>query len=133
MVVADCLRMKDGSIVNMSLPIVLAIDDQAKERIGASIHVALVGPDGDLVGVLRRCCSRVKILDSSVLAGDDEFCWQKISDPGSIAEVLKQVYADHSTEVDKVFSRILETAQHPAAAASFVSIMFAPRGQLSST
>ncbi|THF98425.1 hypothetical protein TEA_029516 [Camellia sinensis var. sinensis] len=53
-----------------SLPIVLAIDDQAKERIGASIHVALVGPDGDLVGVLR---SRVKILDSSVLAGDDEF------------------------------------------------------------
>ncbi|KAL7244848.1 hypothetical protein ACSBR2_000241 [Camellia fascicularis] len=49
----NCLRMKDGSIVNMSLPIVLAIDDQAKERIGASIHVALVGPDGDLVGVLR--------------------------------------------------------------------------------
>ncbi|CAL5412378.1 unnamed protein product [Camellia sinensis] len=57
--------------------------------------------------------------------------WQKISDPGSIAEVLKQVYADHSTEVDKVFSRILETAQHPAAAASFVSIMCAPRAQLS--
>ncbi|GMQ00182.1 hypothetical protein CsSME_00047382 [Camellia sinensis var. sinensis] len=66
----NCLRMKDGSIVNMSLPIVLAIDDQAKERIGASIHVALVGPDGDLVDVLR---SRVKILDSSVLAGEDEF------------------------------------------------------------
>ncbi|CAL5352919.1 unnamed protein product [Camellia sinensis] len=105
----NCLRMKDGSIVNMSLPIVLAIDDQAKEGIGASIHVALVGPDGDLVGVLRS----------------------KISDPGSIAEVLEQVYADHSKEVDKVFSRILETAQHPAAAASFVSIMFAPRGQLS--
>ncbi|CAL5400808.1 unnamed protein product [Camellia sinensis] len=60
-----------------------------------------------------------------------EFVWQKISDPGSIAEVLKQVYADHSTKVDKVFSRILETAQHPAAAASFVSIMCAPRGQLS--
>ncbi|GMP42197.1 hypothetical protein CsSME_00012017 [Camellia sinensis var. sinensis] len=99
----NCLRMKDGSIVNMSLPIVLVIDDQAKERIGASIHVALVGLDGDLVGVLRS--------------------WQKISDPGSIAEVLEQVYADHSTEVDKVFSRILETAQHPAAAASFVSIM----------
>ncbi|XP_028060257.1 pheophytinase, chloroplastic-like [Camellia sinensis] len=57
--------------------------------------------------------------------------WQKISDPGSIAEVLKQVYADHSTEVDKVFSRILKTAQHPAAAASFVSIMCAPRAQLS--
>ncbi|GMQ00183.1 hypothetical protein CsSME_00047382 [Camellia sinensis var. sinensis] len=102
----NCLRMKDGSIVNMSLPIVLAIDDQAKERIGASIHVALVGPDGDLVDVLRS--------------------WQKISDPGSIAEVLEQVYADHSKEVDKVFSRILETAQHPAAAASFCQVNDVP-------
>lgn len=60
-----------------------------------------------------------------------ELVWQKISDPGSIAEVLKQVYADHSTDVDKVFSCILETAEHPAAAASFASIMFAPQGQLS--
>ncbi|XP_052171032.1 pheophytinase, chloroplastic [Diospyros lotus] len=60
-----------------------------------------------------------------------EIVWQKIRDPGSIAEVLKQVYADYSTKVDKVFSRILETAEHPAAAASFASIMFAPQGQLS--
>ncbi|KAH7570610.1 hypothetical protein JRO89_XS05G0144300 [Xanthoceras sorbifolium] len=60
-----------------------------------------------------------------------EVVWQKISDPESIAEVLKQVYADHSTNVDIVFSRILETTQHPAAAASFASIMFAPQGQLS--
>lgn len=60
-----------------------------------------------------------------------EFIWQKISDPRSIAEVLKQVYADHSTKVDEVFSRILETTEHPAAAASFASIMFAPQGQLS--
>ncbi|KDP30447.1 hypothetical protein JCGZ_17135 [Jatropha curcas] len=60
-----------------------------------------------------------------------EFCWQKISDPKSIAEVLKQVYADHSTNVDQVFSRILEITQHPAAAASFASIMFAPQGELS--
>lgn len=60
-----------------------------------------------------------------------DFSWQKISDPRSIAEVLKQVYADHSTKVDNVFSRILETTQHPAAAASFASIMFAPRGELS--
>ncbi|KAF6151096.1 hypothetical protein GIB67_042431 [Kingdonia uniflora] len=57
--------------------------------------------------------------------------WEKISDPESIAEVLKQVYADHSTNIDKVFSRILETTEHPAAAASFASIMFAPKGQLS--
>ncbi|XP_051147290.1 pheophytinase, chloroplastic-like [Andrographis paniculata] len=57
--------------------------------------------------------------------------WQKISDPRSIADILKQVYADHSTNVDDVFSRIVETTQHPAAAASFASIMFAPRGELS--
>jgi hypothetical protein len=57
--------------------------------------------------------------------------WQKISDPKSIAEILKQVYTDHSTNIDKVFSRILEITQHPAAAASFASIMFAPQGQLS--
>lgn len=46
-------RMGDGSIVNMSLPIVLAIDDEDKERIGGSPDVALVGPGGDLVGILR--------------------------------------------------------------------------------
>ncbi|KAF9592794.1 hypothetical protein IFM89_017364 [Coptis chinensis] len=60
-----------------------------------------------------------------------EIIWEKISDPTSIAEVLKQVYADHSTRVDKVFSCILETTEHPAAAASFASIMCAPKGQLS--
>ncbi|KAL6316376.1 hypothetical protein AAG906_018079 [Vitis piasezkii] len=49
----NCIRMKDGTIVNMSLPIVLAIDDEAKERIGASQDVGLVGPTGDLVGILR--------------------------------------------------------------------------------
>ena len=59
------------------------------------------------------------------------FRWQKVSDPGSILELIKQVYADPSTKVDKVFSRIVETTQHPAAAASLASIMFAPRAQLS--
>lgn len=58
------------------------------------------------------------------------FRWQKISDPESIAQILKQVYADHSTNVDDVFSRILEVTKHPAAAASFASIMCAPQGQL---
>lgn len=57
--------------------------------------------------------------------------WQKISDPESIAEVLKQVYTDHSTNVDEVFSNIIETTKHPAAAASFASIMFAPGSQIS--
>ncbi|PIA48353.1 hypothetical protein AQUCO_01400751v1 [Aquilegia coerulea] len=60
-----------------------------------------------------------------------EFIWQKVSDPRSIVEVLKQVYADHSTNIDNVFVRILETTEHPAAAASFASIMCAPKGELS--
>jgi 3'-phosphoadenosine 5'-phosphosulfate synthase len=50
----NCLRMEDGSLVNMSLPIVLAIDDDTKTRIGSSPNVGLVGPNGDLVGILRR-------------------------------------------------------------------------------
>ncbi|XP_010547310.1 PREDICTED: pheophytinase, chloroplastic isoform X2 [Tarenaya hassleriana] len=62
-----------------------------------------------------------------------ELVWQKISDPESIAEILKQVYADHSMDVDKVFSRIVEITRHPAAAASLASIMCAPSGQLSFT
>lgn len=49
----NSLRLKDGSIVNMSLPIVLAIDDKDKGGIGASPDVGLVGPNGDLVGILR--------------------------------------------------------------------------------
>ncbi|KAE8654039.1 ATP sulfurylase 2 [Hibiscus syriacus] len=49
----NSLRMKDGSIVNMSLPIVLAIDDATKESIGSSSNVGLVGPDGHLVAILR--------------------------------------------------------------------------------
>ncbi|GLT73168.1 hypothetical protein SLA2020_450440 [Shorea laevis] len=46
-------RMKDGTIVNMSLPIVLAIDDATKERIGSSSNVGLVAANGDLIGILR--------------------------------------------------------------------------------
>lgn len=60
----NCLRMEDGSIVNMSLPIVLAIDDETKERIGSSTNVGLVGPSGDLIGILRRSvCSMTILLD----------------------------------------------------------------------
>ncbi|KAL3505384.1 hypothetical protein ACH5RR_035225 [Cinchona calisaya] len=49
----NSLRMKDGSVVNMSLPIVLAIDDETKENIGGLNDVALVGPNDTLVGILR--------------------------------------------------------------------------------
>ncbi|XP_022941299.1 ATP sulfurylase 2 [Cucurbita moschata] len=49
----NCLKIKDGSLVNMSLPIVLAIGDDVKEQIGSSPNVGLLGPNGDLVGILR--------------------------------------------------------------------------------
>ncbi|XLU21763.1 hypothetical protein S245_057829, partial [Arachis hypogaea] len=38
---------------------------------------------------------------------------ENISDPASIAQVLNQVYADHSTNVDNMFSRIIETTKAP--------------------
>ncbi|KAL1820778.1 hypothetical protein DCAR_0417125 [Daucus carota subsp. sativus] len=50
----NSLKMEDGSVVNMSLPIVLAIDDDAKQTIGSSPDVALLGPNQDLVAILRR-------------------------------------------------------------------------------
>ncbi|PON70756.1 sulfate adenylyltransferase, prokaryotic-type [Parasponia andersonii] len=49
----NSLRTKDGSVVNMSLPIALAIDDETKERTGSSTNVGLVGPNGDLIAILR--------------------------------------------------------------------------------
>lgn len=60
-----------------------------------------------------------------------DIVWQKMSDPETIAKLLRQVYADHLTDVNKVFSQIVETTEHPAAAAAFASIMCAPTGQLS--
>jgi len=45
--------------------------------------------------------------------------------------VLKQVYVDHSVVTAELLSRILEATEHPAAAAAFSSIIFAPQGELS--
>lgn len=42
-----------GSVVNMSLPIVLAVDDVTKDRIASAKDVALEGPTGGLVAILR--------------------------------------------------------------------------------
>jgi len=50
----NCVRLPDGSLVNMSLPIVLAIGDADKEQIGGKPDVALQGPDGGVVAILRR-------------------------------------------------------------------------------
>ncbi|GAA0183995.1 hypothetical protein LIER_31312 [Lithospermum erythrorhizon] len=50
----NSLRMKNGSLVNMSLPIVLAIDHRSKHTIGASTNVALLAPDdANIVAILR--------------------------------------------------------------------------------
>ncbi|XWS13731.1 hypothetical protein CRYUN_Cryun36dG0063300 [Craigia yunnanensis] len=48
----NSLRLDDGSFVNMSVPIVLAIDDSQKERIGESNRVALVDSDDNPVAIL---------------------------------------------------------------------------------
>ncbi|RCV32549.1 hypothetical protein SEVIR_7G044100v4 [Setaria viridis] len=50
----NCIRLPDGGLVNMSLPIVLAIGDADKEQIGDKPDVALEGPDGGVVAILRR-------------------------------------------------------------------------------
>ncbi|KAK4773221.1 hypothetical protein SAY87_028240 [Trapa incisa] len=49
----NSLRLDDGSVVNMSVPIVLAIDDSQKHKIGESKKVALIGSDGKPVALLR--------------------------------------------------------------------------------
>ncbi|VFQ81923.1 unnamed protein product [Cuscuta campestris] len=49
----NSLRLGNGTVVNMSIPIVLAIDDEAKERIGGSKDIGLVSHGGDLIAILR--------------------------------------------------------------------------------
>lgn len=49
----NALRLQDGSVVNMSVPIVLAIDDSQKHRIGGSTEVALFDSDNNPVAILR--------------------------------------------------------------------------------
>ncbi|KAJ1402559.1 sulfate adenylyltransferase [Sesbania bispinosa] len=49
----NSLRLDDGSVVNMSVPIVLAIDDAQKHRIGDSKRVALFDSQGNPVAILN--------------------------------------------------------------------------------
>lgn len=65
----NSLKMEDGSVVNMSLPIVLSITDQEKEAIGGKESVALLGPSGEPVAILRRCDN----LESIVICKSEEF------------------------------------------------------------
>ncbi|GBG69755.1 hypothetical protein CBR_g4586 [Chara braunii] len=51
----NCLRLPDGSVASMSVPIVLAIDDRAKDAIADSSAVSLVHPSSDEpVAILRN-------------------------------------------------------------------------------
>ncbi|KAL3693053.1 hypothetical protein R1sor_006704 [Riccia sorocarpa] len=50
----NALRALEGSLVNMSIPIVLAIDDVQKESIGKGKAISLVGPAGNTVAILRN-------------------------------------------------------------------------------
>uniref|UniRef100_A0A5B6Z7M4 sulfate adenylyltransferase n=1 Tax=Davidia involucrata TaxID=16924 RepID=A0A5B6Z7M4_DAVIN len=50
----NSLRLDDGSVVNMSVPIVLAIDDLQKNRIGESKTVALVDSGDNPVAILSN-------------------------------------------------------------------------------
>lgn len=50
----NSLRLDDGSVVNMSVPIVLAIDESQKRRIGESTEVALVDSDNNVVAILKE-------------------------------------------------------------------------------
>ncbi|KAF5452755.1 hypothetical protein F2P56_027722 [Juglans regia] len=49
----NALRLEDGSVVNMSVPIVLAIDDSQKHRIGESTQVALFDSENNPVAILK--------------------------------------------------------------------------------
>ncbi|KAL6007275.1 Sigma1B-adaptin [Asimina triloba] len=49
----NCLRLHDGTLVNMSVPIVLAIDDEQKQGIGQHRKVALVDSKDNLVAILN--------------------------------------------------------------------------------
>ncbi|XP_056169886.1 ATP sulfurylase 1, chloroplastic-like [Syzygium oleosum] len=48
----NALRLADGSVVNMSVPIVLAVDDADRHRIGESSKVALFDADDNPVAIL---------------------------------------------------------------------------------
>ncbi len=50
----NTLRLDDGSAVNMSVPIVLAIDDSQKHRIGESTKVALFDSNNKPVAILKE-------------------------------------------------------------------------------
>ncbi|CAI9118363.1 OLC1v1019923C2 [Oldenlandia corymbosa var. corymbosa] len=49
----NSLRLGDGSVVNMSVPIVLAVDDSQKQRIGSASSVALLDDRNNPIAILK--------------------------------------------------------------------------------
>ncbi|KAI0524900.1 hypothetical protein KFK09_004290 [Dendrobium nobile] len=49
----NCLRMPDGSVVNMSVPIVLAVDDAQKRAVEGRDRVVLVDANSNPVAILK--------------------------------------------------------------------------------
>lgn len=50
----NSLRLPDGTFVNMSLPIVLAVGEDQKEAISGVRDVTLVAPNGTDIAILRK-------------------------------------------------------------------------------
>lgn len=50
----NCIRQPDGTLSNMSVPIVLAIDDATKASIEGKAAIALKSPTGEIVAILRN-------------------------------------------------------------------------------
>lgn len=50
----NALRLADGTVVNMSVPIVLAVDDADRHRIGESSKVALFDADDNPIAILSN-------------------------------------------------------------------------------
>lgn len=59
------------------------------------------------------------------------FGWKQLQDPNNILRLLQLVYVDHSALSDDLITHIVEATEHPAAAAAFCSIIFAPQGEIS--
>lgn len=50
----NSIRQPDGTVSNMSVPIVLAIDDAQKAAIEGKSAIALKSPDGEIVAIMRN-------------------------------------------------------------------------------
>ena len=64
----NSLRLPDGTFTNMSLPIVLAINDEQKESLAGVTAVTLVAPDGRDIAILREYGATLSRLPVRILS-----------------------------------------------------------------